>query len=152
MVEQDATTIWELWNGDTADPAMNSANHVMLLGDLVIWFYENLAGIQNDPQSVAFKHIKMKPVFPQGVEKVDAPYQSPYGLIQSRWTRNRDRFVWHITIPANTTATVELPASFNIRQFKHLGVHAFEKTDELITITLGSGRYELVSEPPTAFR
>ncbi len=31
-----ATTIWELWNGaNTADPTMNSANHVMLIGDLV---------------------------------------------------------------------------------------------------------------------
>ena len=31
MVSRGATTIWELWNGDTADPAMNSRNHVMLL-------------------------------------------------------------------------------------------------------------------------
>ena len=146
MVEQDATTIWEHWNGDKVDPAMNSSNHVMLLGDLVIWFYENLAGIQNDSQSVAFKQIKMKPIFPQGVEKVDASYQSPYGLIESHWVRNRDRFVWYITIPANTTAVVELPANFNIRQPIHTGVSAFEKTDELITIKLGSGRYELTSE------
>ena len=48
MVEKGATTIWELWNGDTADPAMNSGNHVMLVGDLVIWFYECLAGIKPD--------------------------------------------------------------------------------------------------------
>ena len=34
MVEKGATTIWELWNGDTADPAMNSGNHVMQIGDL----------------------------------------------------------------------------------------------------------------------
>ena len=39
MVRQGATTIWELWNGDTADPAMNSGNHVMLLGDLLLWKY-----------------------------------------------------------------------------------------------------------------
>ncbi|MDR1675436.1 MAG: family 78 glycoside hydrolase catalytic domain, partial [Tannerella sp.] len=52
MIEKGATTIWELWNGDTADPAMNSRNHVMLLGDLIIWYYENLAGIKNDPSSV----------------------------------------------------------------------------------------------------
>ena len=49
MAEQGATTIWELWNGDTADPAMNSGNHVMLVGDLGIWLYENLAGIKPDP-------------------------------------------------------------------------------------------------------
>ena len=35
MVTQGATTIWELWNGDTADPAMNSGNHLMLVGDLI---------------------------------------------------------------------------------------------------------------------
>ena len=146
MVRKDATTIWELWNGDTADPAMNSANHVMLLGDLVIWFYENLAGIQNDSQSVAFKHIKMKPVFPQGLNMVNASYQSPYGMITSHWTRDGGNFVWHITIPANTTATVELPVGFNIRQFQHPGLLSFEKTSESFIIQLGSGQYELQSE------
>ncbi|MFA6241677.1 MAG: family 78 glycoside hydrolase catalytic domain [Candidatus Hydrogenedentales bacterium] len=35
MVNKNATTVWELWNGDTADPAMNSHNHVMLVGDLI---------------------------------------------------------------------------------------------------------------------
>ena len=39
MIDKGATTIWELWNGDTADPAMNSGNHVMLLGDLLTWYY-----------------------------------------------------------------------------------------------------------------
>ena len=28
---------------------MNSGNHVMLVGDLVIWLYENLAGIKSRP-------------------------------------------------------------------------------------------------------
>ena len=37
MIRNGATTIWELWNGNTADPVMNSGNHVMLLGDLIIW-------------------------------------------------------------------------------------------------------------------
>ena len=61
MVEKGATTIWELWNGDTADPAMNSGNHVMLVGDLGIWLYENLAGIKPDPEQPGFKHIIMRP-------------------------------------------------------------------------------------------
>lgn len=39
-------TIWELWNGNTADPGMNSHNHVMLLGDLLVWFYERSRGHQ----------------------------------------------------------------------------------------------------------
>jgi len=109
----------------------------------VIWFFENLAGIQNDPQTVAFKHIRMKPVFPEGLNNVNASYQSPYGLIKSHWTRNSDSFAWHITIPANTTATVELPASFNILPVEHPGLLSFEKTDESIVIRLGSGQYEI---------
>ena len=46
MAENGATTIWELWNGDKADPKMNSGNHVMLLGDLLTWCYQYLGGIQ----------------------------------------------------------------------------------------------------------
>lgn len=65
MIKKGATTIWELWNGDTANPAMNSRNYVMLLGDLLIWFYEDLAGIKNTPASVGFKQILMEPVFPE---------------------------------------------------------------------------------------
>jgi alpha-L-rhamnosidase len=61
MVDQGATTIWELWNGDTADPAMNSGNHVMLVGDLVVWMYECLAVIQLDPEHRGFQTHSMEP-------------------------------------------------------------------------------------------
>lgn len=111
MVEQDATTIWELWNGDTANPAMNSHNHVMLVGDLVIWLYEDLAGIKSDPALPGFKHIIMKPHPVGDLNFVRASHRSPYGLISSHWQRDGERFDWQITVPANTTATVSVPAT-----------------------------------------
>ena len=55
MVEKGATTVWELWNGDTADPAMNSGNHVMQIGDLGLWMYEYLAGIRTDPRTAGIQ-------------------------------------------------------------------------------------------------
>ena len=101
----------------------------------------------NDPQSVGFKQIRMKPVFPPGLTKVNASYQSPYGLIKSEWYRNNDKFTWFITIPANTTATVELPASFNIRRMKEQPeLLSFERTTDLVIIKLGSGQYEILSD------
>ncbi|MCD8262716.1 MAG: family 78 glycoside hydrolase catalytic domain, partial [Bacteroides sp.] len=110
MVEKGATTIWELWNGDTANPEMNSANHVMLLGDLLTWCYENLAGIRSSREAVAFKHIVMKPDFEvQELSKVDASYMSPYGLIVSRWNKTPMHLDWEVEIPANTTAEVHFP-------------------------------------------
>lgn len=147
MIERGATTIWELWNGDTADPAMNSRNHVMLLGDLLIWFYEDLAGIKNDPSSVAFKKIWMEPVFPEKLNSVNASHISPYGKIESSWKRDGDKLEWNITIPANTTATVKLPARFNVKvDTKQAGIHSAEESGEHLIVNLGSGNYTFKSE------
>ena len=110
MIEKGATTIWELWNGDNADPLMNSGNHVMLLGDLIIWYYEDLAGIKADLSRPAFKHIIMKPFPIDNLNFVKASHLSMYGLIKSEWHLNDTMFNWDITIPANTTATIYIPA------------------------------------------
>ncbi len=109
MAERGATTIWELWNGDHGDPGMNSGNHVMLLGDLIIWYYENLAGIKADPEIPAFKHIIMKPEVLGDLTYVNAAYKSIYGEIKSGWKLENGKYVWNITIPANTTATIYVP-------------------------------------------
>ncbi len=110
MVANGATTIWELWNGNTANPGMNSQNHVMLLGDLVTWYYENLAGIRTDKSSVAFKKIIMRPTIPKDLAFVNASYKSAHGMISSHWKNTNDVFEWNISIPANTIATVYIPA------------------------------------------
>jgi len=109
MVRQGATTIWELWNGNTARPDMNSANHVMLLGDLLIWKYEYLAGIRSlEP---GFKKIMLKPYPIKGLDYVNCSYDSVYGTIVSNWKRDGEKFEWTFTIPANTTATVCIPTA-----------------------------------------
>ncbi len=111
MVEKGATTVWELWNGDTADPAMNSGNHVMQIGDLAVWMYEYLAGIRSDPEKPGFQHILIKP-YPAGDLKfVKASHRSMYGTIASSWKRDRGAFTLDVTVPANTSATVWLPAN-----------------------------------------
>lgn len=107
MAEHGATTIWELWNGDTANPRMNSGNHVMLLGDLLTWYYQYLAGIRSDD---AYKHIVLKPSFDiQDLDNVDASYETPYGKVVSKWSKTLEQVEWDVEIPANTTADVYLP-------------------------------------------
>ncbi len=119
MVKNGATTIWELWNGDTANPAMNSHNHVMLIGDLHVWFYERLAGIRS--AGPGYKKIVFKPEPVKGVDYVKASLETPYGKASSKWKLEGKKFSWDIEIPANTTATVVTPVG---------------KTEEL-----GSGKY-----------
>jgi alpha-L-rhamnosidase len=111
MVEHGATTVWELWNGDTADVQMNSGNHVMLVGDLVIWLYQDLAGITPDPTQPGFKNILMKPMPAGDLTSVKASHRSPYGLIESEWHKDGPTFRWHITVPPNSTGTVFVPAN-----------------------------------------
>lgn len=111
MVENGATTIWELWNGNTANPEMNSGNHIMLLGDLLIWYYENLAGIKSSSDAPAFKKIIMKPEVISGLTFAKASYHSLYGAIISDWKKEANLFTWHVSIPANTKALVYLPTN-----------------------------------------
>ncbi len=109
MAERGATTIWELWNGDTANPSMNSGNHVMLLGDLIVWYYQNLAAIKAGINQPGFKQIIMKPTMVDGLKYVTASYQTPYGLVKSAWKKGSN-FTWDISIPANSTALISIPA------------------------------------------
>ncbi len=110
MIQNNATTIWELWNGNTADPAMNSQNHVMLLGDLITWFYENLAGIKSSTTETGFKHVIMEPTLVAGLDAVDASHVSPYGAIASKWNVAGGTFTWDMSVPVNVTATLHVPA------------------------------------------
>ncbi len=143
MIDNGATTIWELWNGNTADPAMNSQNHVMLLGDLIIWYYEDLAGIKNHPESVAFKKLLMEPKFPEGLTHVNASYNSVQGEIISEWSKDNKQFSWNITIPGNTSAVVKLPKELNIITPEGDGIKSVSNNDNGIEIELGSGTYNI---------
>ena len=127
MYRNGATTIWELWNGNTADPAMNSGNHVMLLGDLILWEYEYLGGIR--ALEPGYSKIQLKPYPIEGLDFVNCAYNSVSGRIESQWKREGNHFEWDIVIPANTTAEVCLPTA-----------NGYEVK------TYGSGEYHLSSE------
>ncbi len=152
MSGKGATTIWELWNGDTANPAMNSGNHLMLVGDLITWFYENLAGIRPDPQQPGFKHIIMHPTPVGDLTFVKASHKSPYGEIVSDWKRDGDRFTWSVTVPVNTTATVYVPANAaaSVKESDRPagetpGIKYLRAEAGAVVYEIGSGSYQFVS-------
>lgn len=145
MVENGATTIWELWNGNTADPTMNSQNHVMLLGDLLIWYYENMAGIKSNPETPGFKQIIMKPDFNAGLTFVNASYESIYGLIKSDWKKNKNTLEWKITIPANSLALVYLPTTTasEVKVNKGKVSKKYKIENNNLVLELPSGTYQM---------
>lgn len=151
MIANGATTIWELWNGNTADPTMNSHNHVMLVGDFVIWLYEYVAGIAPDDANPGFKHIVMRPHPVGDLAWVKCSLRSPYGVVKSEWQKEGETFDWQITIPPNTSATAYVPAA-NVDAITEGGVSAkdadgakFVRTEDgqaVFELTSGSYRFE----------
>lgn len=150
MIEKGATTIWELWNGDTASPKMNSHNHVMLLGDLMIWMYEDLAGIKTHPNQLGFKMLWMKPNPTEDLTYTNASHKTPYGWVKSNWKLDENNiFTWEITVPANTRANILIPAASlnditeNGRQFKEVEGLKYVRVEEgRINLEIGSGTYK----------
>ncbi len=112
-IRQGATTIWERWDGWTEDkgfqdPGMNSFNHYSL-GSVGEWMYASVAGIDLDPVQPAYKRIVLHPHPGGGLTYARATYDSIHGPITSDWKLENGQFVYHITVPANTTATVYVP-------------------------------------------
>ncbi|MDO5552413.1 MAG: family 78 glycoside hydrolase catalytic domain [Planctomycetia bacterium] len=150
MLAKGATTVWELWNGDTADPAMNSGNHVMLVGDYAISLFENFAGIKSDAEKPGFKHIIMKPIVVNDLTWVRASYESIYGTITSHWNLDTEKsiFSWTVDIPVNTTATVSVPTSDPASvSCKGLDLQQTETTfrDGRLEFNLPAGKWTLTS-------
>lgn len=104
MIRNGATTILEEWDGD------NSQIHNTMIS-VGLWFIEGLAGIRYDEKAPGFKHFFAAPGVESGLKRVDASLRTGYGKITSAWRVEHNTLAWDLTVPANTTATVCLPAT-----------------------------------------
>jgi alpha-L-rhamnosidase len=110
MMERGATTIWESWNADKIKGNQVSVNHMALMGDVLNWCYENIAGIACAPDGPGFKKIVLRPEFVDGITSVESSLYSMHGMIVSKWYREGIHLNWDITVPPNTTAQLYIPA------------------------------------------
>ena len=106
-IKQGFTSLAETW---ALSPEFKDAsiNHVFL-GDVAAWYVNDLAGINFDPERPGFEHIIIRPHFPEGLEWVDASYDSIKGTIRSAWKRSSGKTVLEIEIPVGTQATLIMP-------------------------------------------
>lgn len=103
----NATSLFETWDvGRNIGDA--SRNHPSM-GAIDAWMYKTLAGINRDPSEPGFKKIIISPQFVEGLDWVNASYDSQQGLIESQWMREGNNVTLKVTIPAGATATVVMP-------------------------------------------
>lgn len=115
MVERGATTIWEYWNGDSI--VDSSHNHVMLLGDLLAWCWEDLAGIRGEMRPEGYR-LSLAPDFTTPFNRIDGRWVSPCGPVVSSWRRSRGRIRWEIMIPPSASGYLR----FRGADFKSISV------------------------------
>ena len=113
-VKMGATTIWERWDGLKPDstfqtPGMNSFNHYSY-GAIGDWMYRVVAGIDTYEDKPGYKHIRIMPHPGEGLTSASADLQTYYGMVRSHWKQDGGNFILDVEIPANTTATVSIPA------------------------------------------
>ena len=151
-VDLGANTIWERWNTYTAadgfgDVSMNSFNHYSY-GAVAGWMYQTLAGIGYDTENPGFKNIVLAPAFDPRLEHIKSSYESVYGLIQTETTVSGESWTYKATIPANTTAKVELPVGSLVLKVNGKAVSALTlETDGIVYTGTDNGiaRFEAVA-------
>lgn len=105
QIQQGATALTEAWDGRR----VVSHNHCML-GHIVEWFHHDVLGIGQEPDSVGFEKIVIRPQITGQLAWAKGHYDSIRGRIASNWHIAEGRLTLTVEIPANTTATVYVPA------------------------------------------
>jgi alpha-L-rhamnosidase len=142
MLSKGATTWWERWNGDTGDPAMNSYNHYAF-GSVLAWVYRHVAGIDTAPDAPGFKEIVVHPHLDPQMPSARAEYDSVYGKISSDWKGTlAGPFALRVTIPANTSASVFLPAIAGAHVTEGGNPVEVQSQGDAYVVRVGSGTYD----------
>jgi alpha-L-rhamnosidase len=111
-IQHGATSIWERWDGWTPekgfqDPGMNSFAHYSF-GAVGEWMFKTIGGIDTD--GPGYKHIIIRPRPGGRLMWAKTSYNSIQGEIATAWKVDGRALKLDVTIPANTTATVYIPA------------------------------------------
>ncbi|MBN2063343.1 MAG: hypothetical protein JW745_00970, partial [Sedimentisphaerales bacterium] len=142
---QGATTMWERWNSFTHEKGfettgMNSFNHYAY-GAIGQWMYERLAGLAPDKNMPGYKHIIIKPMFECPLDHAAVELQTPYGLASVKWVKGSGKIVLTAVVPANTTATAELPGKVSISS--EAAQQAVTTKAGVTTVTLLPGKHTI---------
>ncbi|MCH5599533.1 alpha-L-rhamnosidase [Niabella ginsengisoli] len=156
-VKMGATTIWERWDGMKPDstfqtPGMNSFNHYAY-GAIGDWMYRKMVGIDTYEDGPGYKHILIKPHPGGGFAHAKASLKTYYGTLSNSWNMDSTRFEMQSEVPANTKATIYIPAT-DAEKIKENGkalsavkdIKVVGKEAEYVVVEAGSGMYKFEVE------
>jgi alpha-L-rhamnosidase len=145
------TALGEHWPATT-----RSRNH-HFFGAIVEWLYEDVAGMR--PVAPGYEKIEFKPQIPRtGLDGVSASYESVRGTVATRWRRTATGLELDVTVPANATGRVYVPAprpeavtevgdGKAVRAAQAASVQLVGVEGDRVVYEIGSGRYQFRVTP-----
>lgn len=137
QLKQGATALPESWIA-----ARGASQNHFFLGQILEWFYADLAGLAPDADQPGFKRMIVHPQVVDGLTWVEASHQSLHGRHAVRWERADGRFLLRVTVPANTTARVFVPGE---KVQAPAGASACGKDGDRTVFDVPAGVYEFTS-------
>ncbi|GAA0994214.1 alpha-L-rhamnosidase [Acrocarpospora macrocephala] len=148
-VRHGATTIWERWDGWTPErgfqsATMNSFNHYSL-GAVGDWLYGGVAGIGQEPDSVAYAGLTLRPHPGGRLTWARAAQETPRGRVESAWSVAAGVFTLDLHIPPGADALVHVPTSDPeaVRSTAHITV--LERRDRVTVCSVTSGQHRIAT-------
>lgn len=107
-VEHGATTMWESWGATGEDGTVStySYNHYAF-GCVGEWLYREIGGLQ--ALEPGYRKFRVAPSFDCGLSYAKVSEETPYGKAEIAWRLVNKTAVVTVTVPANTTARIDLP-------------------------------------------
>lgn len=146
QIKKGATTVWEHMDGIKPDGSlwsagMNSMNQ-FTTGSFGSWLYRVMCGIRYDELNPGFRNAILHAIPGGNITWAKGEYTGEYGKIESGWKLEDGKVVYEVTIPANSTATVILPANAQTAG-KPVGEEFTTEPcgDNEVSVNIGSGNY-----------
>jgi hypothetical protein len=147
MIEHGATSMWEHWSTDA-----RSLGHYFL-GTVDDWFYHYVAGIRPS-RTDGYRRTTIAPVVDATLDHASATTATPFGPVSSSWQQADDGVALQVTVPANATAEVHVPARSRwavteggIPAADAEAVTFLRMEDDAAVFEVGSGDYEFAVDP-----
>ena len=153
-VTMGATTIWERWDsirpdGSIIPSGMTSLNHYAL-GAVVDWMHRTIGGLT--PIEPGYSRMRVAPQPGRGVTSALLRHTTSHGDVLVDWRIADGEARVFVTIPAGTTAEVELPAhpdavTLEIAAGSHEWNYAVEDSNQGASYSLDSTLSEIAADP-----
>ncbi|MDR2038394.1 MAG: glycoside hydrolase family 78 protein [Bacteroidales bacterium] len=141
MRENDATTIWEMWEKDLPGHSLLHSSYLYPGA----WYIDGVAGIRRNPDYPGFRKFIIRPpmIDESNISWANASYNSPVGKITTDWKRENGRLSLKVKVPPNSSALVYFPAK-GVEKSGH--AKKIEEKDGYVIYEVPAGKYEFNHE------